>query len=363
MSTAALLPPPPSAHQQQPDVPPPSTFETPPLAVLPGDDLTRFILTNPPPTAGKDSSARNSKKSRSNNDGEGDNEDEDDGKRLPPKLGTGLTCIQTSTSNGLSFRIQAIIAGRLLYRPSSRTWFVASNPRRYHLSTSPSNVSCTLINGNNSKAIKNKHMAGVGDRVIGIIEDQKASADYYRVQIFGSHSALLHVLSFEGATKRNRPQLEPGCLVYCRVVKGFGGGRMDPEVSCKVGGSGGGGSSGGKSTFNEDENDDGGASRKDWLTNEGTYGPLNGGTSFRISLGLARELLNPKNAVLAALDKSGIPFEIAIGVNGMVWVNSPEAEYTIIILNAIKNSEVMNEEQVRGMVKALVMGVKREFEE
>lgn len=203
---------------------------------------------------------------------------------------------------------------------------------------------------------------GVGDRVIGIIADQKASAEYYRVNIFGSHPALLHVLSFEGATKRNRPYLDPGCLIYCRVVKGFGGGRMDPEVSCKVGGSG---NDTGKAIYNdqEEEHDDGGAARKDWMTNEGTYGPLTGGTSFRISLGLARQLLLPNNAALAALDKSGVPFEIAIGVNGMVWVNSPAGEITIMILNAIKNSEVMTEEEVRGMVKVMVKNVKKELED
>lgn len=134
------------------------------------------------------------------------------------------------------------------------------------------------------------------------------------------------------------------------------------EVSCKVGGSG----SAGVSIFNndeeeEEEGDDGGASRKDWLTNEGTYGPLTGGTSFKVSLGLARELLNPKNVVLAALDASKLPFEIAVGVNGMVWVNSPAPEYTIVVMNAIMNSEVMNAEQVRGMVKRMVKNVKKQL--
>ena len=199
----------------------------------------------------------------------------------------------------------------------------------------------------------------MGDRVLGIIEDQKASADYYRVNIFGSHSALLHVLSFEGATKRNRPQLEAGCLVYCRIIKSFGG-KMDPEVTCKVGGGGG-----GVSTFNKDdeENDDGGASRKEWLTNEGTYGPLTGGTSFRISLGLARQLLDPNNVLLQALDASKIPFEIAVGVNGMVWVNAAEAEYVVMVLNAVENSEVMSAEEVRGMVKRMVKDVKKRLDD
>lgn len=199
-STEAL--PPPSTGQQQPNTPPPSSFETPPLAVLPGDDLTRFILTNPPPI--QSASGRKSKKSRTNQGEEQASEE-----ARPPKLGTGLIVTKTSKS----IKIKAIIAGRLLYRPSTNTWFIASNPKRYHLSNSPSNTSYVLASTGSSKRLPNKSSYGVGDRVLGIIEDQKASADYYKVNIFASHSALLHVLSFEGATKRNRPQLEPGCLI------------------------------------------------------------------------------------------------------------------------------------------------------
>lgn len=357
MSTAAL---PPAPSNLPPPPSPGSTFEPPPLAVIPGDDLTRYILHHPPPS-GSGSSHRKHKKSKSDT---GDANRREDDVKLPPKLGTGLICTQLPTTKHdskdvtSSIRIQATIAGRLVYRRNSRTWFVASNPRRYHLSQSP--AALPISSNNMSKLTSNM---GVGDRVLGIVEDQKASADYYRINIFGSHSALLHVLNFEGATKRNRPQLEPGCLVYCRIIKGFAGGRMDPEVSCKVGGGGGSGSGSGKgkSVYNDDEDDDGGAAGKDWMTNEGTYGPLNGGTSFRVSIGLARELLLPDNAVLSALDKSGIPFEIAIGVNGMVWVNSPEPEITIMILNAIKNSEVMPEDKVRGMVKVMVKNVKKEL--
>ena len=367
MSTAVALPPAPTALPPPPDGAE-AAFEKPPLVVLPGDDLTRFILHNPPPV-NFSAAPRKKKKKKSNKSSSKDDDDNiDNNANIPPKIGTGLICThqtKSTTNNNNdgtnlnpSVRIQAIIAGRLLYRSSSRTWYVASNPRRYHLTQSP--ISSSPLAKSTQQGITAN--MGVGDRVIGIIEDQKASADYYRVNIFGSHSALLHVLSFEGATKRNRPQLDPGSLIYCRIVQGFGGGRMDPEVSCKVGGSG----NSGKSTYNEvgdDMGDDGGAASKDWMTNESTYGPLTGGTSFRISLGLARELLLPNNAVLAALDKSGIPFEIAIGVNGIVWVNSPEPEITIMLLNALKNSEVTNEEQVRGMVKVMVRQVKKELEE
>ena len=118
---------------------------------------------------------------------------------------------------------------------------------------------------------------------------------------------------------------------------------MDPEVACTV----------------LPGEVDGGASRKDWMTDEGTYGELKGGSTMVVSTGLARELLKPTNVVLDALSLSLIPFEICIGVNGFLWVDSTSRpEYTIMILNAIANSEVMTEEQVRGMVKALLRTIK-----
>ena len=49
-----------------------------------------------------------------------------------------------------------------------------------------------------------------------------------------------------------------------------------------------------------------------------------------------------------------IPYEIAIGVNGGVWVHSNSMECTVVICNAIRNSEVMTDEQVRGMVRAML---------
>ena len=98
------------------------------------------------------------------------------------------------------------------------------------------------------------------------------------------------------------------------------------------------------------------------MTNEGTYGELKGGTCRKIPLGLARELLYPGNLVLLELSKS-IAFEMCVGVNGFLWVHSSRPEYTILILNAIMNSQVLTEAQVIGMVKALVDTVKRQIED
>jgi len=98
------------------------------------------------------------------------------------------------------------------------------------------------------------------------------------------------------------------------------------------------------------------------MTNEGTYGELKGRTCRKIPLGLARELLYPRNLVLQELSKS-IAFELSIGVNGFLWVHSSQPEYTILMLNAIMNSQVLTKAQVRGMVTSLVDTVNRQIED
>lgn len=228
-----------------------------------------------------------------------------------PKLGTGLRYHND--------RILATCAGRLEQR-SNNTYFVQQNIQRYR-----------------------PHLE---DRVVGIVEDRVANdgagGDVYRINIGGPHPALLSNLSFEGATKRNKPNLQTGMLLYARVQSVPDS--MDPTLSCQLG------------------PHDGGIPRKDWMTNEGTYGELKGGTTTKISLGLARELLDPKNVVLKELSKS-LSFEVCIGVNGFLWIHSTRPEYTILIQNAIKNSQVLTEAQVRGMVKSLVQTINRQIED
>ena len=204
--------------------------------------------------------------------------------------------------------------------------------------------------------------------MVGIVEERCGSdavhgGDLYRIQIGASHPALLNNLSgFEGATKRNRPALKPGQVLYLRVVSTMtttttattatAASAADTIVSCQLG------------------PHDVGVTRKDWMTNEGAYGELRGGTVVRVSTGLARELLHPDNVVLYELQKqqqqqpkNKIAFEVAIGVNGMIWIHSALPQYTILIQNAILNSEVLSEEQVRSMVKSLVYTVEKQLQQ
>ena len=45
------------------------------------------------------------------------------------------------------------------------------------------------------------------------------TSDYYILDIGGSNEAILSVLDFEGATKKSKPILEVGQIVYCRVLE------------------------------------------------------------------------------------------------------------------------------------------------
>ena len=68
----------------------------------------------------------------------------------------------------------------------------------------------------------------MGDNVIGIVIERRA--DDFVVDIGGPFAAVLNTLAFEGATRRNRPKLVEGDLVYARVT--FAHKDTDTELTC-----------------------------------------------------------------------------------------------------------------------------------
>ena len=64
-------------------------------------------------------------------------------------------------------------------------------------------------------------------------------------------------------------------------------------------------------------------------------------------------LLDPDTPILALLGEH-FPFETAVGMNGRVWINSEEIKNTILISNAIQNSEYLSAEECKQMVQDLV---------
>ncbi|XP_057448158.1 uncharacterized protein LOC130739777 [Lotus japonicus] len=162
------------------------------------------------------------------------------------------------------------------------------------------------------------------DSVLGIVVDSRS--DNFLVDIKGPAIAFLPVLAFEGGTRRNIPKFEVGTLIYVRVVKANPG--MNPELACT-----------------------------DASGKAAEYGALKEGYMFECTTGLSRMLLSsPTCPVLDVLGKK-LSFEIAVGLNGRVWVNAASPSSTIIVANAIKNSETLSGVQQRIMAEKLLQKV------
>ena len=148
---------------------------------------------------------------------------------------------------------------------------------------------------------------GAGDLVVGVVT--AATAEQFLVDVGGPFPAALPALAFAGATKRNRPNLRAGDVVYARVAATPRD--LDPVLTCV-----------------------------DEATGKAQgFGPLRGGTVVRCGSGLARRLLAwPPAPVLAALGEK-IAFETAVGVNGRVWIDSPTPTETILVAAALRRAE------------------------
>lgn len=169
-----------------------------------------------------------------------------------------------------------------------------------------------------------RYVAVKNDTVIGIVTGR--GAESYKVDIGTSQQASLNNLHFEGATKRHKPNLKINDIVFAKLT--VANKDMEPEVTCL-----------------------------DESIKQGPLGQLQGGYLFNVSLGLCRQLLKmPECKVLSLLGKH-FKFEITVGMNGRVWINSKGIIDTIAIANAIVSSEFMEDDQISVMVQQLVNSI------
>ncbi|TFK74852.1 exosome complex exonuclease RRP40 [Pluteus cervinus] len=207
------------------------------------------------------------------------------------KLGPGL--LQISVGNASESAPQPIIAtraGTLKHSSNRSKWWIESNSRRY--------------------------VPAAQEAVVGIVLQRLGEG--YRVDIGTAHSASLDSLAFEGATKRNKPNLKafpllsfPACvgsLVYARVSLAHKD--MEPELECF-----------------------------DAQTRKAEqFGELKGGFLVRCSLQMCRNLLDPKYFLLPLLGVK-FPLEAAVGVNGRVWINAKEPKQIIAMARCIEAAD------------------------
>ncbi|KAK7916237.1 hypothetical protein WMY93_011998 [Mugilogobius chulae] len=161
-----------------------------------------------------------------------------------------------------------------------------------------------------------RYVPAKGECVIGIVTAK--SGDVFKVDVGASELASLSYLSFEGATKRNRPNVQVGDLVYAQFL--VANKDMEPELVCIDG-----------------------AGRANGM---GVFGA--GGLMVKVSLGLVRRLLAPGSELMA--DLSGLfPSEMVLGLNGRVWVKSSSLQQTLIITNLLQSCEHLSNEQRRAL--------------
>ncbi|XP_053556613.1 exosome complex component RRP40 [Bombina bombina] len=150
------------------------------------------------------------------------------------------------------------------------------------------------------------------DHVIGIVTTK--SGDIFKVDVGGSDQALLSFLAFEGATKKNRPNVKVGDLIYGQFI--VANKDMEPELAC-IDSSG---RANGKGVIGQD------------------------GFMFKVSLGLVRKLLTPQNDIIQEL-MNIYPMEIVIGMNGRIWVKAKTIQQTLIIANLLEACEHLTAQQ------------------
>ncbi|KAG5514028.1 hypothetical protein PMAC_000650 [Pneumocystis sp. 'macacae'] len=153
-----------------------------------------------------------------------------------------------------------------------------------------------------------KYTPVIGDSVIGQVVVRHAEG--YKVDLCGIRLGQLGALAFENVTRKNR------ALVYARVV--YADKEIEPEIECING---------------TDEK-------------SAIFGELKGGFLIHgLSRRLCQKILDKNHPLLSTLGAS-IPFEIAVGSNGRIWIHSGHVGITIALVQAIKKSESLNDYEI-----------------
>lgn len=125
-------------------------------------------------------------------------------------------------------------------------------------------------------------------------------------------------MAFEGATKKNRPELNIGDLVCGKVVLAHAD--LEPELVCV-----------------------------DSTGKKGNLGELKDGLMFPCSINLVRKLLSEKCRLLHLLSKE-TQYELVAGINGRIWLNAKSARTCILLRDILLRAEHKPMEEMKKLV-------------
>lgn len=173
-------------------------------------------------------------------------------------------------------------------------------------------------------AHQKRYVPAKGDCVIGIVTAK--TGDSFRINIGSSEQGSLSAFAFEGATKRSRPDVQVGDLVFTQVLSACHD--MEPELVCV-----------------------------NSYGRKGMLGVLRSPTSFwmRVPIDYINRLLSKDCPLLRTLGQR-IPFEISVGQNGRVWVNANTLKNTLAVCSVISSSENLTTDEMQEKCRELCKG-------
>ena len=154
----------------------------------------------------------------------------------------------------------------------------------------------------------NYYYPKVGDMVIGIITQK--TYEMFRVNISTNKEASLNSIDFEGATRKTRPNLNVGDVVFALVEKENK--YSNVTLTCK-------------SSTN----------KKGWMTGESKFGELKEGKVFELGRYLCLKLLDDKE-LRERLKECVKNLRLKIGLNGRIWIKTDDVTLIQTVFEAIK---------------------------
>jgi len=159
------------------------------------------------------------------------------------------------------------------------------------------------------------------DVILGIIVQK--SSEFVKVDINTYSYAILNTKDFEGATKKLKPTINLGDVVFARVSKVN---KFDaPVLSC----------------VSEYGN-------KSWASGESFFGILNGGNLYDLPRIHAWDFYKNNYALNRLYDVAN--FEIVFGMNGKMWIKSDTAENVSNIHEILMSSLKLGKDDIEKLI-------------
>ena len=154
----------------------------------------------------------------------------------------------------------------------------------------------------------NYYSPKVGEVVIGIISQK--TYEIYRINILSNREASLNSVDFEGATRKTKPNLNVGDIIFAKVEKENK--YSNAILTCK----------------NPNNS-------KGWSSGESTYGELKGGKLYDYNRFLCLKLLDNKDFI-HRLKECVEKLQLKIGYNGRIWIKTEDIKDIPKVFQAIK---------------------------